>query len=113
MSKLLNITNIDDYVKTLVSNKFVVADFYTTWCGPCKILGPYFHDLSEKYADKIQFCKVNCDDHYEETEEIHTRCDIDSFPTILFYKDAHRWSIMKGCSPEALEAKINELINTK
>uniref|UniRef100_A0A8C0DGI5 Thioredoxin domain-containing protein n=1 Tax=Balaenoptera musculus TaxID=9771 RepID=A0A8C0DGI5_BALMU len=34
--------------------KLVVVDH--TWCGPCKMIKPFFHSLSEKYSN----CEVKC-----------------------------------------------------
>src|SRR5690242_18315198 len=37
----------------------VVADFYATWCGPCRQLAPVVDDFAAQYAGKIKFVKVN------------------------------------------------------
>lgn len=43
-------------------DKVVVIDFWATWCGPCKLIGPHFAKLEkdEKYAN-IEFVKVDVD----------------------------------------------------
>ena len=41
--------------------KLVVVDFSTTWCGPCKMIKPFFHSLSEKYSNVV-FLEVDVDD---------------------------------------------------
>jgi thioredoxin-like negative regulator of GroEL len=39
----------------------VLLDFWATWCGPCRMLGPTIEDLKKKYAGKVSFEKINVD----------------------------------------------------
>ena len=39
----------------------VIVDFTATWCGPCRMIGPYFEELSNGY-DSIIFLKVDVDE---------------------------------------------------
>ncbi|VDM59469.1 unnamed protein product, partial [Angiostrongylus costaricensis] len=39
----------------------VVIDFYATWCGPCKIIGPKFMRMSDEFTSVI-FIKVDVDE---------------------------------------------------
>lgn len=57
-----------------------VIDFYTTWCGPCKMMAPVVESLAGKYAGKIDFYKVDID----QEPELASVFGIRSIPTFLF-----------------------------
>ncbi|KAK9827333.1 hypothetical protein WJX81_006079 [Elliptochloris bilobata] len=42
------------------SQKPIIVDFSATWCGPCRVIGPYFEELSTQYPG-ITFLKVDVD----------------------------------------------------
>ena len=57
-----------------------VIDFYTTWCGPCKMMAPVVESLAQKYAGKVDFYKVDID----QESELAAVFGIRSIPTFLF-----------------------------
>lgn len=61
----------------------VVADFYATWCGPCRQLAPTLDALADQYAGKIKFVKVNVD----EAPKLAQQFNIQAIPTLLFFKN--------------------------
>ena len=67
--------NFDDLIK-----EKVVVDFYATWCGPCKMLGPVFEELSTEIND-IKFIKVDIDEH----EDLCRKYKVMSVPTLIVF----------------------------
>ena len=57
----LNITSANFKSEVLASDKPVIVDFWATWCGPCRMLGPVVEELAEEHPE-IKVCKVNVDD---------------------------------------------------
>ena len=45
----------------------VLVDFWADWCGPCKVLAPRIEALSEKYAGRVFFGKVDIDKNPEDS----------------------------------------------
>lgn len=70
--------------KAVKDDTYVIVDFYTTWCGPCKQLAPVYEELSQDYADdeSVKFLKVNV----QELNELGEEYEIFSIPTLKFFK---------------------------
>lgn len=64
----------------LIKEKIIV-DFYATWCGPCKMLGPVFEEVS-KNSD-INFVKVDIDEH----EQLCREYKVMSVPTLILFEN--------------------------
>jgi thioredoxin 1 len=104
MAKEFTDANFDEL---LGSNKVVVADFWATWCGPCKAMGPSIDELSAEYEGQALIGKVDV----EENNDLAEKYAIRSVPTIIFFKDGDMVDKMVGLQSKAvLEARIKELL---
>nr|KYP34866.1 Thioredoxin H-type 9 [Cajanus cajan] len=82
-------------------SKIVIANFSATWCGPCKMIAPYYSELSEKYLS-IMFLLVDVD----ELTDFSTTWDIKATPTFFFLKDGIEVDKLVGANKPELLKKI-------
>lgn len=84
----------------------VICDFWAPWCGPCKIMGPIFDEVSEKFSDKVKFVKINVDENPKMAEKYNVM----SIPTLIIFKDKKEADRSTGLqSKESLKEKINQI----
>ncbi len=87
--------NTQEFNSAVKENKLVVADFYATWCGPCKMIAPILEELSEKYEESVKVLKIDIDKETELTASF----GIMSVPTVLIFKDGELASTETGARP--------------
>ena len=75
----------------------LVVDFWATWCGPCRMVGPVISELAQEYDGRIVVGK--CD--VEENEELAMEFNVRNIPTILFFKGGQIVDKMVGAQAKA------------
>lgn len=98
----------DDTFNDLIeTDKGILIDFYASWCGPCKILGPIIDELAEEFEGRAHIVKVNT----ETNPKLSNFFKIRSIPTIAFLKDKKLIEIRNGMIPKPnLQEMIEDLI---
>ena len=76
----MGIIHYEKNFDSLISDSAVV-DFYADWCGPCKMFGPIFEEVS--LEKELNFVKLNVDNY----SDIAREYGVMSIPTIILFKD--------------------------
>lgn len=74
----------------------VLVDFWATWCGPCKTLGPILEKLAADYNGAFVLAKVDVD----KEQQIAAAFQIRSVPTVFLVKDGQIVDGFPGALPE-------------
>ena len=89
--------------EVLNCDKPVVVDFYATWCGPCKQIGPILEELEKTSAGKMKFVKFNAGDE----TELPLIMGVRAVPTIIVFDNKVEMARMVGqISKENLKKKL-------
>lgn len=80
-----------------LNDEFIVLDVFAEWCGPCKMMAPFFEEISELDEFKnVKFCKVNVD----EEEEIAELFNVSAIPTFIILKNKQEIARKLGFIPK-------------
>ncbi|GGA78068.1 co-chaperone YbbN [Arenimonas soli] len=74
----------------------VLVDFWATWCGPCKSLGPVLEKLADEFNGGFLLAKVDVD----KEQQLAGYFQIKSVPTVMLVKDGQIVDGFPGALPE-------------
>nr|CDJ81100.1 Thioredoxin domain containing protein [Haemonchus contortus] len=95
-------SEFDDLLKEY-PDSLIVIDFYATWCGPCKIMGPKFTKMANENPSVV-FVKIDVD----ESEDIVSRFEIKVMPTFIFMRKGAQIDIVEGSLEDDLRRKLEQ-----
>jgi len=81
----------------------VLVDFWATWCGPCKTLGPLLEKLAREAAGAFVLAKIDIDKNPELAEAF----GVQSVPTVVLVAGGQ---VVDGFVGAQSEAQVRELL---
>ena len=93
--KVMHINKDNFHQEVLSSEKPGLLDFFASWCGPCRMVGPILDEIAQERED-IKVCKVDID----EQPELASRYRIMSVPTLMVLKDGNIVDQSIGAKPK-------------
>jgi thiol-disulfide isomerase/thioredoxin len=105
-SVIVRVSEFSEY-KDIITTSSCAVKFTATWCGPCRIIAPTFHQLAKTY-DGIKFLEIDID----EAQEITDYEDVKSIPYVVFYSQGKSHSDLscRGADKNTLLKNIEEFV---
>jgi len=84
----------------------VIVDFWATWCGPCRQLGPTLEKLVEQAGGKVKLVKIDVD----KNPGVFGQMGMQSIPAVVAFKNGRPVDGFMGNLPESqVKAFIGKL----
>ena len=85
----------------------VIVDFWATWCGPCKTLGPALEKVVEAAKGAVKLVKIDVD----KNPAVAGQLRVQSIPTVYAFVDGRPVDGFQGALPESqLKAFVDKLV---
>lgn len=88
--------------KELENKGLVLADFFSTTCGPCKMLSFVLNDIEKELGDKLTILKVD----FDQNKDLTAEKGVAGYPTLILMKDGVEVGRMQGLQQKPAIVKM-------
>ena len=74
----------------------VLVDFWATWCGPCRMLGPIIEQLADELKDSVTVGKVDVD----QQPDLAARYGVMTIPAVILFENGEEVKRTVGAQPK-------------
>jgi thioredoxin 1 len=108
VSSVIEITDGEFDQEVLQADKPVLAYFWASWCGPCRLTSPTINWVADNYGDRLKVVKLEVDPNPNSVAQYK----VEGVPALRLFKDrelilSHEGAIGKQQLQAMLEEKLN------
>jgi thioredoxin 1 len=106
MTSPLVISDASFETEVLKADKPVLAYFWATWCGPCRLVSPSIDVLAATYADRLKIVKLEVDPNPVSVKN----CKVEGVPALRFFKGGEEVERSEGALTKDNIVKLIETV---
>jgi thioredoxin 1 len=88
----MSVTDDTFATEVLGSTKPVLVEYWATWCGPCRMVGPVLGELAAEQAERLRVVKIDTDANQATARDQL----IMGVPTMILYRDGQAVASVVG-----------------
>jgi thiol-disulfide isomerase/thioredoxin len=98
-----------EFVEMVKKSHISVVKWGASFCGPCKVIQPFFDKLAQQYSDQAAFIRIEADK--KEFEELAAAYRISALPTFHIFIDQKLVDSTTGANAKNLETFVGKYLN--
>ena len=92
---VVHVTNETFEKEVMQAEGKVLVDFWASWCGPCRMLGPVIDQLGNELTD-VKGCKIDVDAN----QELAGKYKVETIPTLVVLEGGKEIKRSVGVQPK-------------
>ena len=92
---VVHITNETFEKEVMQAEGKVLVDFWASWCGPCRMLGPVIDQLGSELTD-VKVCKIDVDAN----QDLAAKYKVEPIPTLVVFEGGKEVKRSVGVQPK-------------
>lgn len=92
---VVHVTNETFEKEVIQAEGKVLVDFWASWCGPCRMLGPVIDQLGNELTD-VKVCKIDVDAN----QELAGKYKVETIPTLVVLEGGKEIKRSVGVQPK-------------
>lgn len=92
-ARFITLTNREQFKELISHEDYVIVKASAGWCGPCKMITPYFEEFATEFlTDKLIVVKLDVDDG----RDLASFLKVESIPMLFYFKNKQLENTIMG-----------------